>query len=327
MKRLDRRQFLGVIALTLAPVPPVAAQRVARARIAYLSLALPDADRSWLLAFRSELRALGHEEGRNCTIDVRHAHGHAERLSFLADELLGLKPDVMVVYGAWHIAHKLAGGPPVVFTVVPDPVAQGVVPSLARPGGNITGFSDAHADLVPKRLQLIKEIAPATKRVGVLYYSSSMTEMQVSAARSAAPSQGLSVIPVAVNGPQKEEVERAFAAMLKEGAEALLVIADQTVFTNRGAIAALAIKHRLPIISTVREWAEAGFTLSYGTNFHDLWRRSAIYVDRILKGARPGDLPVEQPTKFDLVVNAKTARAIGVSVPPSLILQADHVIQ
>lgn len=296
-------------------------------RVAYLSLAVADADRSWLQAFRSELRALGYEEPRNLVIDARHADGHAERLGRFADELLAAKPDVLVVYGAWHIPQKLAGATPVVFTVVPDPVAQGVVPRLGRPGGNVTGFSDAHSDLVPKRLELIKEIAPATTRVGVVYYPSSMTAMQLDAAKAAAPAQALTLIPASVKGPQPEEVERAFAAMSKHHATAVLVIADQTVFANRKLMAELALRDRLIIVSTVREWAEAGFTMSYGTNFHDLWRRSAVYVDKILKGAKPGDLPVEQPTKFDLVINLKSARAIGVTVPRSLLLRADHVIE
>jgi putative ABC transport system substrate-binding protein len=234
---------------------------------------------------------------------------------------------VLVVYGAWHIPQKLKSITPVVFTVVPDPVAQGVVPSLARPGGNITGFSDAHSDLVPKRLEFIKEMAPSTTRVGVVYYPSSMTAMQLAAANSAAPAQGVSLIPAPVKGPQPEEIGRAFSVMTRERASAVLVIADQTVFANRNLMAELAVRHRLIIISTVREWADAGFTIAYGTNFHDLWRRSAIYVDKILKGAKAGELPVEQPTKFDLVINLKTAKAIGITVPRTLVLRADELIE
>ena len=321
---IDRRGFFTACAL----LPIIGFAQPARsARVAYLSLAVPNADRSWLQAFKDQLRDLGYIEEKNLALDTRHAHGHAEQLGPLFDELVGLEPDVLVVYGAWHIPKRLNGRTPVVFTVVPDPVAQGVVPSLARPGGNVTGFSDAHSDLVPKRLQLIKEMAPDTRRVGVLYYPSSMTELQLEEARSAAPTQGLTLVPAPVRSSERAEVERAFAAMTAQRATAVLVIAEQTVFTNRKLIAELAIRHREIVISTVREWAEAGFTMAYGTNFHDLWRRSAVYVHKILKGAKPGDLPIEQPTKFDLVINLKSAKAIGLAVPKSLLLRADSVIE
>jgi putative ABC transport system substrate-binding protein len=324
---MERRKF-ALVTLAAVAMPRAAfAQTTKRARIGYLSVATLDLDRTWLAAFHEQLRALGYSEGVNLVVEQRHALGHADKLLALAAELLGLKPDVLVVYGAWHIVDKLRGPTPVVFTVVPDPVAQGIVSSLARPGANITGFSDAHDELVPKRLQLIKEIAPAVSCVAVLHFQSALARLQLETARAAAPSQGLSVVPVAISGPQAEEIQRAFGSIVSARAEAVLVIAEPTTAANRHKIADACIKHRLIAVSTVREFAEAGFLLSYGANFHELWRRAAIYADKILKGARPGDLPVERPTKFDLVINLSTAKALGISVPRALLLRADHIIE
>jgi putative ABC transport system substrate-binding protein len=297
------------------------------ARIGYLSVAVPEADGAWLRTFRDQLRALGYAEGRNLILEQRYARGHADKLGALADELLALKVDLIVVYGAWHIVDKLRGATPVVFTVVPDPVAQGMVTSLARPGGNMTGFSDAHSELVPKRLELIREVIPKVSRVAVLHFPSDMALMQLRIAQAAAPAQGLTLLPMAVKGPNPEEIDRVFALMATAGVGAVLVLAEPTMSANRKRIADQALKHRLVGISTVRDWAEAGFVLSYGTNFHDLWRRSAVYADKILRGAKPGDLPIEQPTKFDLILNQRTAKAIGVDVPRAFVLRADHVIE
>ena len=305
----------------------VFAQTAKMARIGYLSVATVDLDRTWLAAFHEQLRTLGYSEGINLLVEHRHALGHADKLLALAAELLRLKPDVLVVYGAWHIADKLRGPTPVVFTVVPDPVAQGIVSSLARPGANITGFSDAHDELVPKRLQLIKEIAPTISRVAVLHFPSTLALLQLKTAQAAAPSQGMNVVPVAISGPDAEEIHRALGIIVSARVEAVLVIAEPTTAANRQKIADACMKHRLVAVSTVKEFAEAGFLLSYGANFHDLWRRAAIYADKILKGARPGDLPVERPTKFDLVINLRTAKALGITVPRALLLRADHIIE
>ena len=323
---MDRRQFVtgGLIAISL----PIAARAQPRklARIGYLSVARIEADGAWIATFKRTLRELGYAEGQNLVIEQRHADGHAGRMPALAAELVRQKVDVLVIYGAWHLAGKLPPDTPVVFTVVPDPVATGIVRNLARPGGNATGFADNHDALVPKRLELIKEVVPAASRVGVLHYPSDMALLQLKTAQAAAPKQGLTLVPVAVKGPQPSEVERAFAAMAAERVGALVIIAEPTLSANRKLIADSAIKARLPAVGTVRDWAAAGFLLSYGTNFHELWRRSALYVDKILKGAKAGDLPVEQPTTFDLVVNMKTAKAIGVTVPQSLVGRANEVI-
>lgn len=322
---MDRRRFIA--SLTACVTCAGHAQPRKAARIGYLSVARPEVDAAWIGTFKRALRELGYTEGQNFIFEQRHADGHGERMPALSAELLRQKVDVLVIYGAWHLAGKLPPETPVVFTVVPDPVAMGMVSNLARPGGNLTGFADNHDALVPKRLELIKEVVPTASRVAVLHYPSDMALLQLKTAQAAAPKQGLALVPVTVKGPQPSEVERAFSAMAAERVSALVVIAEPTLSANRKLIADSAIKSRLPAVGTVRDWAAAGFLLSYGTNFHELWRRSALYVDKILKGAKAGDLPVEQPTTFDLVVNMKTAKAIGVGVPRSLIARADEVIQ
>jgi putative ABC transport system substrate-binding protein len=328
---MRRRIFLfgGIAALAVANAVAhvVLAQQRKPVRVGYLSVSRTEIDGAWLATFKRTLLELGYAEGRNLVVEQRHAQGHADRMPALSAELLKLPVDVLVIYGAWHLVGKLPPPTPVVFTVVPDPVAVGLVPNLARPGGHITGFADNHDALVPKRLELLKEVVPALARVAVLHYTSRMALLQLQTAQAAAPKQGISLVPVAVKGPQPSEVERAFETMANERVQALLVIAEPTLSANRPLIAELTVKYRLPSIGTVRDWAGMGFLLSYGTNFHDLWRRSALYVDKILKGTKPGDLPVEQPTTFDLVINLKTAKAIGVAVPRSLALRADQVIE
>src|SRR5262249_32547475 len=301
------------------------------ARIGYLSLQREDGDQSWFAAFRQGLRELGYVEGKNVLIEQRHAAGRADRLPGLASELIRLKPDVLVVYGLWELnaaGWKPPGALPVVFTVDPDPVGRGLVSNLAHPGGNVTGLSDAHADLVPKRLELLKEAAPATSRVAFLFNPASpLAPRQLKAAQAAAPALGMTVLPVEVRGRERHAIDAAFETIAKEHATGVLIIGDPTVSVHRRQIVEHAAERRLPAVSTVREWADAGLLMSYGTDFRDLWRRAATYVDKILKGAKPGDLPVEEPTKFNLIVNLKTAKAMGLTVPPSFLLRADQVIE
>lgn len=325
---MDRRAFArAAMILSLGTAFPARGQPAKMARIGYLSVARLEADGSWIGTFKRTLRELGYAEGQNLVIEQRHADGHAGKMPALAAELLRLKIDVLVIYGAWHLTGKLPPDTPVVFTVVPDPVAQGLVTSLARPGGNLTGFADNHDALVPKRLELIKEVLPSASRVAILHYPNRMSLLQLNTAETAAPKQGITLVPVEVKGPEPSEVDRAFATMVKERVAAFVVIAEPTLSANRKLIAESAIKNRLVAVGTVADWAAVGFLVSYGTNFHELWRRSAMYVDKILKGAKPGDLPIEQPTTFDLVINLRTARAIGITVPRSLLLRADQVIQ
>jgi putative tryptophan/tyrosine transport system substrate-binding protein len=203
-----------------------------------------------------------------------------------------------------------------------------LVTSLARPGGNITGLSDTHADLVPKRLQLLKEVVPSVGRVGVLLNPDNpMATAQFKTAQTAAAELGLTLVPVEVKGRAREDIDLAFSRTGPQRLGGLLVIGDPTVSIHRVRIAELAAQARLPAISTVREWAETGLLMAYGTNFHELWRRSATYVDKILKGAKPGDLPIEQPTKFELVINLKTAKALRLAIPQSVLVRSDAIIQ
>ena len=301
------------------------------ARIGYLSLQREEGDKSWVAAFRLGLRELGYVEGRNIAIEQRHAAGRPERLPEMASELVRLRIDVLVVYGLWALVDagwKAPGALPMVFTVDPDPVGRGLVASLARPGGNITGLSDAHADLVSKRLGLLKEAVPSAVRIGVLFNpASALGPPQLKSAQAAAPALGMTVSPVEVRGRERNDIDRAFETMGKERFTGILVIGDPTIAVHRSRIAELAVRRQLPAVSTVRESAEAGLLMSYGTDFHELWWRAAAYVDKILKGAKPGDLPVEQPTKFDLVINLKTARALGLTIPPSLLLRANHIVE
>lgn len=320
---------LGAGALA-APFASFAQQQGKVWRVGYLSVTSAEADRDWISAFRQGLKELGYIEGRNIAIEIRHAGRFAERLAALATELAQLKVDVFVVYGApaaVHAAQKAGDGKiPIVMTVGVDPVRNGLVASLAHPGGNVTGLSDLHAGMVSKRLQMLKEIAPGVTKVAVLLNPATPHALpQFEDLKAAAVALSLKLIAMPVKDPAPEAIERAYAALGSERPGALLVIPDGTI--RRDAVSAFAIKHRLPAIGTVKEWAESGFVLSYGTNFADLWRRSAVYVDKILKGAKPADLPIEQPTKFELVINMKTAKALGIKIPQSLRISADRVIE
>ena len=327
---LSRRAVLaGTIGFVARPLG-AHAQSVGKVRrIGYLTLS-PDTE-SWadrLASLREGLRALGYVEGESVSIEVRHADGRLDRLPELAAELVRLNVDVIVTSGSALAAKRVTNTIPIVFIAEPDPVGTGLVVSLAHPGGNVTGLSDAHADLVPKRLELLKEIAPSASRIGVLRNPGNLsTALQLKIAQAAGPSLGMTILPIDVKGPGPEDMDRAFAAMGKERLGALLVIGDQSLGVHRRRIAELALKHRLPTSGTVKYWAEAGLLMAYGADFIDVWRRAARHVDKILKGVRPADLPVEQPTKFQLVINLKTAKALGLTIPPSLVARADGVIE
>ena len=318
-----------VVALILLAAPLAARAQEARKvwRIGYLSTSLPEIDRSWLGAFEQGLRDLGYVDGKNIVIERRHSGGAPQRLPELAAELVRLKVDVVVAYGGIDAIKKASGTIPIVMAVHADPVRAGVVASLARPAGQVTGLSDLHAGLTTKRLELLKEMVPEASRVAVLLNpAAEITGPQLNDIQAAAPALGLSVLPLEVRGA--DDIHRAFATMRKVGVDGFLVVGEPTVMgTHRRLIADLAIKNRLPGIGTQPQWASDGLLMSYGTNFHDLWRRAATYVDKILKGAKPADLPIEQPTKFELVVNLKTAKALGLNIPPPVRLRADHLIE
>jgi putative ABC transport system substrate-binding protein len=322
---------LVILTLSLTPAPYAAEAQQARKvyRIGYLSLVPAESDRSRLALIRQELRALGYVESQNIVINERHAAARPERLPALAAELVHLKVDVIVAIGdaAASAAKKATSTIPIVMTGA-DLVGLGLVASLARPGGNFTGVTDSHADLVAKRLDLLKQIAPLASRVAILFNPASpIVPPQLKAAQAAATALGMTVVPVEIKGSSAGDVDPAAAMIRRERPEGLLVVAEPTVAVHRQRITDLAIKIRLPTIGTFRTWAEGGFLMSYGADANDLNRRVVAHVDKILKGANPGDLPVEQPTKFVLVVNMKTARALGLTIPQSILVRADQVIE
>jgi ABC-type uncharacterized transport system substrate-binding protein len=323
--------IVAILLLVVAPLAAGAQQTGKVWRIGFLSLNSDiEPYKRWHAAFREGLGKLGYVEGDNLIIEQRYAAGHVERLSALAAELVRLKVDILVTApaGSALFAKKATSTIPIVFIGEPHPVGTALVASLARPGGNVTGLADAHADLVPKRLELLKQVAPSASRVAILWNpANASTGPQLKIAEAAAPALGAAVFSVGVKGPRRDDVDRAFETIGKEHAESLLVVGDAMLGIHRHRIAELSIKHRLPTSGSHSAWGEGGLLMSYGTDFTDLFRRSALLVDKILKGAQPADLPVEQPTKFELVINMKTAKALGLTVPPSLLGRADRVIE
>jgi putative tryptophan/tyrosine transport system substrate-binding protein len=326
-----KKTFFGLVltAMLLAVCNFAEAQQSKKVyRIGYLSAASAEADKSRFAAFLRGMQELGYIEGKNIVIEQRYAAGQFERIPDLATELIRLKVDVLVVYGDSAIlaAKNATSTIPIVMTVHPDPIGDGIVASLARPGGNVTGLSDLHTVLVTKRLEILKEVVPSATRIAVFFHAGNPTLLrQLKDIENVAPAFGVKVLPVPVTGP--DDFERGFATMKKERAGGLMVLGSPLIGNNRQQILALVAKNRLPAIYTVRENPDAGGLMSYGTNFPDLWRRAAIYVDKILKGAKPADLPVEQPVKFEFVVNLKAAKQIGLTMPPNVLARADEVIK
>ena len=329
---MDRRAFLGILAVLAAPMAIEAQPAAGIRRIGYLSLASGELEqhKRWFEAFRDRLRQLGYVEGDNLIIEQRYAAGRVDRLQALAVELVRLKADVLVgaPAGSATAAKRATSTIPIVFMGEPDPVGTGLAASLARPGGNTTGLADAHADLVPKRLELLKQCVPTASRIGVLWNpSNASTAPQLRLVEAAAPALGLTVVPVDVKGSTRDDLERTFASIERHRLTGLLVVGDSTLGNHRSRIAELSIAHRLPTSGTHRGWAEGGLLIAYGTDFVEMFRHGADVVAKILKGAKPADLPVEQPTKFELVINLRTAKALGLTIPPSLLQRADQVIE
>jgi len=329
---LDRRTFLSALTGSLLAAPFVAEAQPAGkvARIGYLApnLAvnphLPE-------AFRQGLRDLGYVEGRNLVIEIRSAEGKLERLPALAAELVALKVDVIVAGGtpAALAAKQATTTLPIVVSAAGDPVTSGLVTSLARPGGNVTGLSMLSPDLVGKCLEQLKQAVPGVSRVAVLWQPGAVPERTekdiLQGAEVAARALGVQLQFVEARGP--EEFDRAFSEIIRVRAGALTVLPSSMFISERRRLVDLAAKNRLPAVYSVREFVDAGSFMAYGPNLPDLNRRAATYVDRILKGAKPGDLPIEQPTKFELVINLKTAKALGLTIPQSLLQRADQVIE
>jgi ABC-type uncharacterized transport system substrate-binding protein len=329
---MKRREFISILGGAAVGWPVAAnAQQPAKVdRIGYLATSLT-ASPHLREAFLQGLRDLGYVEGRNVVIEYRDLEGKYERIPALATELIALKVGVIVVTSTPSaVAVKQATKTiPIVFTWAADPVGSGLVTSLARPGGNITGLSFLAPDLIGKRLELLKQAVPGVSRVAALWhpgdYVERMERDMLTEANRAAGVLGLRLQVVEARGP--EEFDRAFSDMTKARADAVTVQSTNVFFIERRRLGDLAAKHRLPAIYPAREFVDAGGLISYGPSVADLHRRAATYVDKILKGAKPGDLPVEQPTKFELVINLKTAKALGLTVPRLLIAQADGLIE
>jgi putative tryptophan/tyrosine transport system substrate-binding protein len=282
-------------------------------------------------AFRQGLRERGYVEGQNIVIEYRAADGKIERFTELAMELVDLHPDLIVASNtpAARAAKQATTTIPIVVAVMGDPVGDGLVASLARPAGNVTGMTFLGPELASKRLELLKQALPAMSRVAALWHpgaygESTMKEM-LTAMQAAAGTLSIALQLVDVRGP--DEFERAFGAMIREHADALIILPSPMLFSERRHIVDLAASNRLASIAMDRAFVELGGLMAYGTSIRDLFRQSGSYVDKILKGARPADLPVQQPTQFELVINLKTAKALGLEIPPTLLARADEVIE
>jgi putative tryptophan/tyrosine transport system substrate-binding protein len=320
---MNRRTFLGSFALVSWPLAAAGQPAGKVHRIGLLRVGPPPS--SFIEPFRQGLREAGHVEGQNIIIEYGLAESVAQ-LPELAAKLLRLKADVLVASGTPSVvpARNATNTIPVVFVAAIDPVATGVVASLARPGGNVTGVSAVHADALGKRLQLLRELLPKASRIAFMVRATSpATAQYVKEAEVAARALGMKLQILPVRGPG--DFEGAFGSA--QGASALLQVDDAMLTANRTRIADVALKNRMPTVSGLSETVEAGGLMSYGPHYGDLYRRAATQVHKILKGAKPADLPVEQPTTFELVINLKTAKALSLTIPPSLLARADKVIE
>lgn len=328
---MDRRSFIGSVASGFLALPlGVFAQQQGQIwRIGFLgarsrsTASNPDALYD---AFIQGMRDLGYIEGKNLVIEWRFADAKYERLPALAAELVQLKVEVIVTHStpASQALQRATSTIPIVIASADDPVGAGLVKSLAHPGGNITGLSDLSGDLGPKQFEMLRTVVSELSQVAVLVNPASHTSI-LKEIETAAQNIGVKILPVEARTPR--EIDNAFSMMAREKAGAVIVVVDAAFIQQRRQIAELAAKDRLPSISSFREYVEAGGLMSYGANITERYRRAATYVDQILKGAKPGDLPVEQPTTFELVINQKTAKALGITIPQSLLINADKVIE
>ena len=325
---MNRRQALFALfglSLGLPAARESSAQPTAKAPVVGL---LDAGERlEWWAAFRQRLRELGYVEGQNVSFEARFASGRFEQLPALAQELVRLKVAVIATSGtvATQSALRATTTIPIVTATGDDPVRLGVVASLARPGGNVTGVTSFSGELTRKRFELLREVLPKLSRLAVLWHRDSPGSAL--ALRDLEAAARSSKVALQVQGIKSaDELTEAFSAMTKGHARAVFVIADPLFFSERRRISDLAIKHKLPSIYGVSDYVEAGGLFSYGPSYSDLFRHAAVYVDKILKGAKPADLPIEQPTKLELVINQKTARALGVTIPRLILLRADRVL-
>jgi putative ABC transport system substrate-binding protein len=328
---MKRREFLTCLgAAATWPLAARAQQPAGRVyRVGYFAITSRERALHLTKAFEDGLRSLGYRVGENVVVEYRFADGDMGRLSALAADLVGSGVDVIVAGNNVNIiaAMQATTTIPIVMASSADPVGAGLVSSLARPGRNATGIAqDTGGEQHVKRLELVKDTLPNLSRVGILWNPDfAPNPARLLSMREAAPALGLTLVPVEARG--LEALEQAFATMARERAQVLVVLSDGVLFNCRGQIGVMAVRDRLPTIAAAREYAESGLLLTYGVDLRDAFRRSASFVDKILKGANPADLPVEQPTRFELVLNLKTANALGINVPPTLLARADEVIE
>ena len=327
---MRRREFIKLLGGAVAawPLTTRAQQSKRIFKVGHLESGLPSSSPYLLGAFRDGLRKLGYVEGNNLFIERRYAEGLEERLPQLAAELAQFGPDVIFAIGPPQAlaAAQATSTIPIVFVGGGDPVAIGLVKSLAHPGGNVTGLTLVAVELAAKRIQLLKEIVPAASRVAILWNTTnSINKLELNEASAAGSILGLTLLPVEIRIP--EDIEGAFSAMTRERADALFILSSPLTFPNRARIAKLASTAGLPTLVPLREYVETGFLASYGPSYTEHCRQAATYVDQILKGTRPAELPVQLPTRLELVINLKTAKLLGHEVPPTLIARADEVIE
>ena len=325
---MDRRAFMGTLAMSALVAPAEAQLQGSHPRIGFFSAITPEQTIPYDDAFREGLRKLGYIEGQNVVIERRYAHGRPERFPEVAAELVQLNVDVIVAANNPAVAatQRATRTIPIVMVFGIDPVSLGFVASLARPGGNITGLSSQIPDLAAKRLQLFKEAVPNLSRVAVLWDPTEPGRRpEVTETEAVARALGVSLLVMEARNP--DEISSAFEVMTRRGVRAVMVHGSSMLYVHRTKIAELATKSRLPAMCALHPYVEVGCLVSYAPSFTDMSRRAATYVDKILKGAKPAELPVEQPTKFDLVINMNTAKALGLTIPPSVLLRADRVIE
>jgi putative tryptophan/tyrosine transport system substrate-binding protein len=335
MKRREFIALLGSAAMwPLAAVTQEVAPRTRSAdrlsRIAFVTFLGAAGAQPYGRALRDGLRVLGLIEGRNVTIEERHAEGDDERLSAIVDDILAMKPEVIVIDGARIVRafRERTVATPIVTAVIADPVGSGLIASFARPGGNVTGMAFQDTDLVTKRAELLKELVPGLERIALLKDPGARPggpDRVTAAAEQAVRALGL--VPHMLDVRHPAELAAALDAARANGDQAVLQVSSPFFSANRGVLVAQAMRVKLPLSCEQSPFVAVGCLVSYGPNFDEMHRRAAFYVDRILKGERPADLPVEQPTRFDLAINLKTARALGVEVPPTLLARADEVIE
>jgi ABC-type uncharacterized transport system substrate-binding protein len=325
---MRRRDVLGVLGGAAAwPLAARAQQARKLATVGLMGSGTAAAQSQWTMAFVQRMRELGWTEGRNMAIEYRWAEGRSERFPEIAAEFVRLKVDVILTHNTLPTlaAKQASSAIPVVFATAGEPVGSGIVASLARPGGNVTGLSSQQPEHAGKRLEILRELVPGLRRLAILAdVGNPFTALDIEQVQGAARTLAIETVAFEIGGAQ--DIAKAFET-LPGRAEALYVTPNPVMFVNRIRISTLALAARLPTMYGVREYVETGGLMSYGPNWPNMWRRAADFVDKVLRGAKPSDLPVEQPTKFDLVVNLTTAKALGVNVPSSLLARADEVIE